>query len=438
MPTKPKRSRLAYLAATPWALYPQALVRLAQWARDETPVPQFAQAGNHDMQPSGGSVAIIPVYGVINYHADWLSELLGEATVDGIRGALADALNDPQVNAIVLDIDSPGGTVAGMTELASELRSIRGGAKPIVAMANTMAASAAYWLASAADEIVATPSAQVGSIGVYAMHQDISGMLAQDGIDITLISAGPHKVDGNMFEPLTDEARADIQDKVDASYSQFLGDVAAGRRLSVDAVRGDFGGGRVLTAEAAAKVGMVDRVETMSALMTRLSRPQARRKITSTAALANPVTGFATGGSVQPTSVTILVGESGAESGTTIASTTENTTVITDDAPSDGLGPFGERVAALAFEAAALVAHAQERARLRTIAGRPAFSTTTERSLRTTRDAIDALLTPDDSALSEEATEPDDSAQVDLVTPPEAAPPTRRVSDSEWLAYLRS
>src|SRR5690606_4285100 len=116
------------------------------------------------------------------------------------------ALRDPAVSAIVIDVDSPGGTVTGVAELAEQIFEARG-KKPIYAIANALAASAAYWIASAAEELWVTPSGDVGSIGVYAMHEDISEMEAEMGLKVTLISAGEYKTEGNPHEPLGDEAR---------------------------------------------------------------------------------------------------------------------------------------------------------------------------------------------------------------------------------------
>ena len=189
---------------------------------------------------------MIPVYGVIEHRSDWMMEMFGGVSVDGLREALRAELDDPAVRAVVLDIDSPGGSIAGVTELAAEIRAARGGAKPIVAVANTLAASAAYWLASQADQVSVTPSGHVGSIGVYAIHQDVSKMMDEMGVTMTIISAGEHKTEGNEFEPLSDEARADIQARVDASYQQFLSDVAEGRKVTTGQVEADYGGGRVL------------------------------------------------------------------------------------------------------------------------------------------------------------------------------------------------
>jgi len=277
-----------------------------------------------------------------------------------------------------------------MTELAAEVRAARGNGKPIVAVADTLAASAGYWLASQADEVVVTPSGSVGSIGVYAIHQEASRMLDAEGITTTIISAGPHKSEGNEFEPLTDEARDDIQSRVDTSYAQFLADVAAGRRVPVESVERDYGGGRVFPARKAYEAGMVDRVETLAQVVQRLGSAAGRRRALS------------------------------AEAG-----------------EPEELLPFHERLEATATEAYALVGHARERARLRAKDSRPAFSTTTETSLRTIRDAIDGLLALDEPGPDEPPEEPDEP-EPPVSTPPVVAVPARFRSQAEWRRYLES
>lgn len=406
MPPTSRRANLEAVYEAPWALLPSTLSRIVEWGKAHGDAAKVvALDGPHAGATRAGSVAVIPVYGVVEHRSDWLTEMFGGTSVDTIRESLAAQLADPGVRAIVLDIDSPGGTVAGLTEIAAEMRRARGGEKPIVAVANSLAASAAYWLASQADEVVVTPSGSVGSIGVYAVHQDVSRMLDEMGVTTTIISAGPHKTEGNEFEPLTEEARADLQSRVDASYAQFLADVAAGRRVTTEKVEADFGGGRVLVAKQALAAGMVDRVETLAATVTRLGSTAGRRR-----AMAAEVDA--------PELVT--------------ATTTNSATFVmtTPTAPS-----FSERLATFAAESTDLVEHARERARLRAKEDRPAFSTVTEKSLRTIREAIDALLALDEPATSA----PAPAAPVDpapSVQPPPAAP-IRRLSREEWLSRLQ-
>lgn len=220
-----------------------------------------------------GATAVIPVHGVITPRADLMTEMSGGTSVDRLRRSFLDAVDDKAVSAIVLDVSSPGGMTDMIPELAADIRAARG-SKPIVAVANTKAGSAAYWLASQADEVVVTPSGAVGSIGVFAAHDDLSGAMEKAGIKTTLISAGKHKTDGNPYEPLSDEARAAFQERVDEMHAMFTSDVAQGRRVPVESVRSGFGEGRMLMAAQAVKAGLADRVGTLQSVVAEIEQPR--------------------------------------------------------------------------------------------------------------------------------------------------------------------
>jgi signal peptide peptidase SppA len=227
------------------------------------------RAGNKPYDVAG-SVAIIPMYGLISQRMSLMSDMSGGTSIDGLRMALRDALADPEVSAIVFDVDSPGGSVDGITEFAAELRAVRSGAKPIVFQGNTLIASAALWLAAQGNELVVTPSGEVGSVGVYAAHEDVSKAQEMVGVKTTLISAGAFKTEGNSFEPLTDEARSAIQDQVDEFYGMFVTDVAKGRGVTTSVVASDYGQGRTLLAKKALAVGLIDRIDTLEGTVRRL------------------------------------------------------------------------------------------------------------------------------------------------------------------------
>lgn len=248
--------------------------------------PQAAAQRRSVAQAHGG-VAILPLYGVISHRAHMVQNVSGpggtsnEAFASRFRAAIA----DPEVSAILIDTDSPGGSVAGTPELTDLIYSARG-QKPIVASANATMASAAYYIASAADEIVATPSAMVGSIGVLMAHEDRSAELAANGRKITYITAGKYKAEGNAAEPLNDEARAAAQNMVDQAYSMMVKAIARNRSVTADAVRSGYGEGRVLTAQDALSAKMIDRIEPLGATIERLSNPRRRAHVgTSAAAL---------------------------------------------------------------------------------------------------------------------------------------------------------
>jgi signal peptide peptidase SppA len=184
--------------------------------------------------------------------------------------AFRSALHDDRVSAIVFDVDSPGGTVAGTGELASEILQSRG-AKPIVSVINSMGASGALWIASMADEVVITPGGEAGSVGVYRIHEDFTKALEQDGIKPTIVrsSQSPFKIEGSGLEPLTPGAQDHMQQSVDQAAEVFIRSLADARRKTLTHVRENFGQGRMLSATQAVSVGMADRVDTLEHTLER-------------------------------------------------------------------------------------------------------------------------------------------------------------------------
>lgn len=179
--------------------------------------------------------AIITVDGSLVNRGAWIgADSSGLQSYEGIGGQIIAAAKDPNIRSIVLDIDSAGGEAGGMFDLAGRIRAIAQ-EKAVVAFVNDMAASAAYGLASAATQVVATETAVTGSIGVVMLHLDRSAEMESLGRKPTLIFAGAKKIDGNAFEPLTEEVRADLQSEVDQLYGLFLDAVAAGRGERLDA-----------------------------------------------------------------------------------------------------------------------------------------------------------------------------------------------------------
>lgn len=224
----------------------------------------------------GGQIAVIPIRGTIGQHRS--SDFWADTSTETVAGQIGSMMGNPSIGAVVLDIDSPGGIVYGTPELAETIRNARGSGKPIYALANGQAASAAYWIGSAADKFFVTPSGEVGSIGVWNMHADMSVALEQAGIEMTLVSAGKHKVEGHPFAPLEDEARAEMQQSVDRYHEMFLADVALGRGEKKTVVREAYGQGRMLGADAAKRVGMVDGIATMPELLAGIMRPRQQRQ----------------------------------------------------------------------------------------------------------------------------------------------------------------
>jgi len=218
-----------------------------------------------------GAVALIPLKGVITPNVSLLALLFGMGSgLAAFRESLKEAKNSDEVDHIVLDIDSPGGVTDLIPEVADEVAAAAK-VKPVTAVANTMAASAAYWIASQAQEIVVTPSGEVGSIGVFAEHWDFSRALEQVGEKPTLISAGKYKTEANPFEPLSEEAQEAIQGTVDYYYDMFTESVAQGRGVSVSSVKSGYGEGRVRPARKAVEEGLADRVGTLQSVISEVT-----------------------------------------------------------------------------------------------------------------------------------------------------------------------
>lgn len=273
---------------TPWLIRPAegstiaAIVRgrLAGERLAETEISERIQAARAQHGPRGGAqvagpVAIIPIYGVIMPRANLMTEMSGGTTVEWIRAAMEDTLRDKDIAAIIAEFDSPGGSVEGIEELATWIREQRG-TKPMVAVVNTMACSAAYYLAAQFDEIVASPSSLTGSIGVFTEHVEYSKADELAGIKTTIVQQPATKHDINDSEPLSDLATAHIQQIVDDYYGQFTSAVAKGRGVAVGVIRDGYGQGRELTSARAKAAGLVDRIDTLDNTIRRLASGRGR------------------------------------------------------------------------------------------------------------------------------------------------------------------
>jgi len=217
-----------------------------------------------------GSVALIPVHGVLVPHAGFLARLFGSVGTDQIAQAITRAASDSGVKAIVLDVNSPGGMTRGMHEIADVVFAARQ-AKPVVSIANHVAASAAYWLAGQATEMVSAPHGLIGAVGTLMTHRDFSAELERVGITVTHVHAGARKTEGAPEEPLSESARQTMQDIVDDAYGYFTEDVARGRGVDVGVVTGEgYGEGAAFAARDAQTRGLIDRIETTEQLFARL------------------------------------------------------------------------------------------------------------------------------------------------------------------------
>ena len=293
---------LASLISTPWALQPDVMHayakviarhygdKLAADSGVERPIEARiigAAARPGSSSRNRGSIAVVPLRGVIMPRAGMLEMCGGGTSVETFTAAFRSAMADETVGQILIDIDSPGGSVYGVGELAAEIRAARG-TKPVVGIANHVAASAAYWIGSACSELYVAPSGQVGSIGVIVAHEDISKALALAGVNVTLVTAGKYKAEGNSYAPLDAEARANIQADVDAYGADFTNAVARGRGVGVDQVRKGMGQGRMLRGSAAQAASMVDGVATFDEVIRRMQASAQRPAAAPLVAVGRP------------------------------------------------------------------------------------------------------------------------------------------------------
>lgn len=221
-------------------------------------------------------VAIIPIEGTLAHRTGNLSPQSGMTGYDGLKAQLQMAAADPDVKGVLLDVNSPGGEASGISEAADAVKNFP---KPVKAHTGQMAASAAYWLASAAsDGVVADETAMVGSIGAVMAHTDATGKMEKDGIKVELIRFGKRKMEGNPVEPLTDEARSSMQSSIDEMGMLFTSAVAKNRGLSLDAVLGTEAA--MFTASKALEIGLIDEVASFDETLAKFSNSLANAEQT--------------------------------------------------------------------------------------------------------------------------------------------------------------
>lgn len=221
-----------------------------------------------------GSLQIIPIVGSMVHRGGSLDALSGIQSYQSIQAQIQEALDNPQVKQILLEMDSPGGSVAGAFDLKDFILKAKQ-EKPIYAIANDTMASAAYLIGSACTEVYATQTAQVGSIGVVAMHLDQSEKNRQEGVKPTFIYAGDFKTAGNPHQPLEGEPLAYLTQSVNDSYEMFVNAVASNRSVDAQVIRDTEA--RVYRGETAKELGLVDGVMSMDSLLENLAKDSQQR-----------------------------------------------------------------------------------------------------------------------------------------------------------------
>lgn len=206
---------------------------MSDWDDEDDSFSRQARDTGYDVVEG---IAIIPVQGTLVQKLGTLRPYSGMTGYDGIRACFLRALNDGEVKAICLDIDSPGGEVAGCFDLVDEIYAARG-SKPVWAILSESAYSAAYALASAADKIIVPRTGGVGSVGVIVMHVDWSQKIKNDGLQVTIITYGDRKAESNPYEPLSETARKAIQPDIDEMGRLFVSTVSRNRGITEKTVR---------------------------------------------------------------------------------------------------------------------------------------------------------------------------------------------------------
>lgn len=247
----------------------EALSRSPLWAiRAEYPLFAVLQSAHmsgweaaqpYSLQTPKSKIAVIPVQGVLTKNGPkWMG-----SNYNAIAQAVEKASDDPEVAHIVLSVDSPGGEVTGLPEAAATIARAAQ-TKPVHAFVDGMSASAAYFLSSQANDIHLTTSGDVGSVGVRVMHADVSKMMDDWGVKVTELYSGDFKTEWSPYKPLSDDAKANMQTRLEGMHDTFIQAVTTGRgsRATDEAKAQRFGEGRMFTANEALRLGLVDQVQT--------------------------------------------------------------------------------------------------------------------------------------------------------------------------------
>lgn len=273
-----KLQALRSFSAQPWAMHPRSLAALYRSVLDgmDDAVPLGEEALKPEAEQERG-VLVVPIRGTIVHH--WTDGMMSFGLVtptEWLVEALDRAEADEAVTGVLLDIDSGGGMAAGTPEAAERIFQFRQ-VKPIVAVANSFAASAAYYLGAAASEFYVIPSGEVGSIGTLMIHEDITEMLESVGVKIEILRAteAENKARVNPFESLTEEERAHAVAQLDTINARFLSDVERFRGMEAGTAAEVSGNGRTFLAESAVAAGLVDGVRTVREALAAMSEAPA-------------------------------------------------------------------------------------------------------------------------------------------------------------------
>lgn len=231
---------------------------------------QGSFSGSARTETAPSKIAVLNLYGTIAQRMNLMMSFSGGTSTQVFGAVFDEVIADPDVSTIVIRVNSPGGEVPGVEELSDKIFKARG-EKKIIAHVDPMMASAATWIATAADEIIAAPSAlTIGSIGVMSVHYEGTKRHEDAGDTYTMIRSVPGKAEGTQYEELTAEYHKHLQERANAIHEKFVAAVARNRGVSIAKVEKDFGAGRTMMAEPALKSGLIDRIATFEDLLSEL------------------------------------------------------------------------------------------------------------------------------------------------------------------------
>ena len=278
---------LAYALSTPWAMMPERMSAYAAVLAQHyagtlprrAPLAQAMEAGTEpqaatrakSVKAGPGGIAVIGVSGAMVEWPNQIDMCDGGTSTRDLAAALRQCKLDDTVGQVALVFSTPGGSVYGMAEFADVINDVKS-VKPVIGIAQSLAASAGYWALSQCTEAYCAPGGEVGSIGVYSAHENIAKALEMAGVEIKLFSAGKYKTEGHPFGPASEEFAAFQTQRANEYMTMFTKAVAKGRGAPIDQVRGGMGEGRCLGADAALAAGMVDGIACLDEVLLKMQR----------------------------------------------------------------------------------------------------------------------------------------------------------------------
>jgi signal peptide peptidase SppA len=217
-----------------------------------------------------GQVGVIAIDGSLVNNSSWMNQYLGATGYPEIREALIAAANDPDIKAIVLDVNSGGGSTMGMSDTGELIALVDSKVKPVHAFSGSSMNSAAYWLSASARSVTLGKMAEAGSIGVLVIHREQSQRMEKEGITTTVMRAGKYKALANPYEPLSEDAKAEVQGQLDQLYGMFAQHVADSRGVPYTQADQKMGQGRVFMGQLAVDIGLADRISSFDELLSKL------------------------------------------------------------------------------------------------------------------------------------------------------------------------